>query len=533
MAIVEKQVIRFAPTRKLQGRSVDLGNAGDNMVRRLMFALPEVDGAQTATLMYGGKYADMIQLAYEDGKWATDLTADMIGEAGEVEGYVRVDGPQGEKWHSDAFRLVTGDVPRIEVQIEKLYPTAVSQMLTAMAEHKTEMRESEELIGRLNEEAQAAADTARTAAAAADGASLAAAQHRNAAETAAEGAGASEADAEAAAESARRMAAAAQAQAQAAAQAANVAGSEANRARDEADRAYRAADGFETPGAQAQLLEAGAQPTAAWERDGDGLPVLKLGIPKGDRGAQGIQGERGPQGVQGIQGVQGKTGPVGPAGKDGQPGKDAPQEAVLYTAQSLSVEQQAQARENIAAAGVARVEAVETALAGKLDNAPDTWPVWTEDQQAAARARMGIGDYQLIEEITLTEDVKIVSRTAEPNGESYKFKSIYFELEIPAGVSHANTWWYIKNGSNILAYPNRAITNRTSVSYYQCGAIREKGLITGWFDSINSTSTKDGGVSQIYKNPSIFTDLPITDIQIRASDTFVSGEIFRIYGVRV
>lgn len=139
MAIVEKQVIRFAPTRKLQGRSIDLGNAGDNMVRRLMFALPEVDGAQTATLMYGGKYADMIQLTYEDGKWATDLTAEMIGEAGEVEGYVRVDGPQGEKWHSDAFRLVTGEVPQIEVQIEKLYPTAVDQMLTAMAEHKTEM----------------------------------------------------------------------------------------------------------------------------------------------------------------------------------------------------------------------------------------------------------------------------------------------------------------------------------------------------------------------------------------------------------
>lgn len=83
-------MIRFTPTRKLQGRSIDLGNAGDNMVRRLMFALPEVNGAQTATLMYGGKYADMIQLAYEDGKWATDLTAEMIGEAGEVEGYVRV-----------------------------------------------------------------------------------------------------------------------------------------------------------------------------------------------------------------------------------------------------------------------------------------------------------------------------------------------------------------------------------------------------------------------------------------------------------
>lgn len=137
--IVEKQVIRFAPTRKLQGRSIDLGNAGDNMVRRLMFALPEVDGAQTATLMYGGTYADMIQLSHEDGKWVTDLTAEMIGEAGEVEGYVRVDGPEGEKWHSDTFRLVTGEVPEIEVQIEQLYPTAVDQMLTAMAEHRVEM----------------------------------------------------------------------------------------------------------------------------------------------------------------------------------------------------------------------------------------------------------------------------------------------------------------------------------------------------------------------------------------------------------
>lgn len=153
MAIVDKQVIRFAPTRKLQGKSIDLGNTGDNMVRRLMFDLPDVSESQTATLMYGGKYADMISLTPEDGKWVTDLTAEMVGEAGEVEGYVRVDGPEGEKWHSDAFRLVTGDVPQIEVQIEKLYPTAVDQMLTAMAEHRVEMDAAVE-------RAEAAADRA-------------------------------------------------------------------------------------------------------------------------------------------------------------------------------------------------------------------------------------------------------------------------------------------------------------------------------------------------------------------------------------
>lgn len=141
MAIVEKQTIRFTPDRRLQGRSVNLGNEGDNMVRRIMFALPDVDEHQAATLMYGGKYADMIRLTAMDGKWVADLTSEMVGAAGEVEGYIRIDGPDGEVWRSDPFRIETGDVPEIEVQIEKLYPTAIGQMLTAMAEHSVEMEE--------------------------------------------------------------------------------------------------------------------------------------------------------------------------------------------------------------------------------------------------------------------------------------------------------------------------------------------------------------------------------------------------------
>ena len=124
---------------------------------------------------------------------------------------------------------------------------------------------------------------------------------------------------------------------------------------------------------------------------------------KGDTGAQGPQGETGatgPQGPkgetgaigpQGPQGETGATGPQGPKGKDGEvtfesltdeqiaslrgepgakgekgekgdpgakgekgekgdPGRDAPQEAVLYTAQTLNDAQKTQARENIGAA---------------------------------------------------------------------------------------------------------------------------------------------------------------------------------------
>lgn len=52
--------------------------------------------------------------------------------------------------------------------------------------------------------------------------------------------------------------------------------------------------------------------------------------------------------------LNGKPGPQGEKGEKGDPGKDAPQEAVLYTAQMLDDAQKVQARENIGAADEAR-----------------------------------------------------------------------------------------------------------------------------------------------------------------------------------
>ena len=81
---------------------------------------------------------------------------------------------------------------------------------------------------------------------------------------------------------------------------------------------------------------------------------------KGDPGKDGEPGATGPQGPQGEKGDPGKdgepgvTGPQGPQGEKGDPGKDAPQEAILYTAQTLDEVQKAQARENIGAVDAAR-----------------------------------------------------------------------------------------------------------------------------------------------------------------------------------
>ena len=101
--------------------------------------------------------------------------------------------------------------------------------------------------------------------------------------------------------------------------------------------------------------------------------------PKGETGATGPQGPRGETGATGPQGPKGKDGEVtfesltdeqkaslrgepgakgekgekgdpGAKGEKGDPGRDAPQEAVLYTAQTLNDAQKTQVRENIGAA---------------------------------------------------------------------------------------------------------------------------------------------------------------------------------------
>ncbi len=64
---------------------------------------------------------------------------------------------------------------------------------------------------------------------------------------------------------------------------------------------------------------------------------------RGEPGAKGEKGEKGDPGAQGEKGG-------GERGEKGDPGRDAPQEAVLYTAQTLNDAQKTQARENIGAA---------------------------------------------------------------------------------------------------------------------------------------------------------------------------------------
>lgn len=67
------------------------------------------------------------------------------------------------------------------------------------------------------------------------------------------------------------------------------------------------------------------------------------------------------------QGMKGDTGATGEKGEKGDPGKDAPQEIVLYTAQTLDDAQKAQARENIGAASATTVSSLKTDVDAKIN----------------------------------------------------------------------------------------------------------------------------------------------------------------------
>ena len=67
------------------------------------------------------------------------------------------------------------------------------------------------------------------------------------------------------------------------------------------------------------------------------------------------------------QGMKGDTGARGEKGEKGDPGKDAPQEVVRYTAQTLDDAQKAQARENIGAASATTVSSLKTDVDAKIN----------------------------------------------------------------------------------------------------------------------------------------------------------------------
>lgn len=177
--IINKTLVSFAG-RTPSPRYVPVGVVGDNLVECVEFRLPTIDADQTATMMLKCKYADAVSLTRTDtGTYCADITAQIAGESGRLEAYIRIDGAGGAVWNSEPFMLCVCNVPDVSGDVEDREPGALERTLSAIAAHNAAMKQHGEDMEEATESASESAENAVAAANAAIGAAANAAETLN------------------------------------------------------------------------------------------------------------------------------------------------------------------------------------------------------------------------------------------------------------------------------------------------------------------------------------------------------------------
>ena len=160
-------------------------------------------------------------------------------------------------------------------------------------------------------------------------------------------------------------------------------------------------------------------------------------------------------------------------------------------------------------------------------------PAWTAAQQAAARNRMGIpGDYELIEELVLAEESRVV-RSKELDGTPYNFAVIMLRAEFPASEKTGNIYIAYDIGNHPAAATSYFLSpyKADAVKYgYSKIWVENSRYRSGWW----TCAEKKGQFAQYYENPVQQDKYSIADGNITAfsTDVMAAGTKITIYGVR-
>ena len=283
------------------------------------------------------------------------------------------------------------------------------------------------------------------------------------------------------------------------------------------DRVVEASERITGMQAQAKTLDAGSGATAEWNGE-QGL--LTIGVPKGEKGEKGDTGPQGPKGDKGDTGEQGPNGVQGPQGEKGADGKDAVVDATLTQSG-----QAADAKATGDAVGQLKGD-----LSNKLPKSPANWEMWTAKEQAAARERIGITlDYELIEEITLTEDVSVINRRTYPDGTPYLLKNIIITAEI--GARESKVSGQIDNGNSVLGSFLVNAGSKGFFKFYGDVINYDLSIVDTKITAVTSHGSNNVTISTTPRliNPNI----KLNNINIRCHDGVLpSGSVIKLYGVR-
>ncbi len=163
------------------------------------------------------------------------------------------------------------------------------------------------------------------------------------------------------------------------------------------------------------------------------------------------------------QGMKGDTGATGEKGEKGDPGKDAPQEAVLYTAQTLSDAQKTQARENIGAADEATVSSLKSDVDAKINKSD---ALTLEEIEASTDLTGKVASAESAKDInTVVSTMGAISLGFIPTNQSSKFKvdEIFFVLFAPnSTTSCMDSYGTTADGFNRFV---RSLTTSTDEYY--------------------------------------------------------------------
>lgn len=159
-------------------------------------------------------------------------------------------------------------------------------------------------------------------------------------------------------------------------------------------------------------------------------------------------------------------------------------------------------------------------------------PAWTAAQQAAARERMGIDKpFELVEEITLTEKVKRISRNAEPNGAAYHFRKMYVSIITPQAEENGAIYSMFNN--TLIGLAMNSITSKLSEGgIAQIYVHVDNGFLDGYGVGAGNQSTSSNLVRYITPLNVPYGISAINHMEILATANLPINTNIKIYGVR-
>lgn len=167
-------------------------------------------------------------------------------------------------------------------------------------------------------------------------------------------------------------------------------------------------------------------------------------------------------------------------------------------------------------------------LANKLPKSPANWEPWTAEEQAAARERIGIpGNYELIEEITLTSEVSEIIRNTDTLGNQYSMKNLL--LFVSAGSTTLKMSIKITiNGKYII--DSDGIGDNGHVYNYVCRFDINNGILSTLLIGNRGSMANRYPVYSSVNGMITFLDT-IKSVKLRITNP-IEGATIKIYGVR-